>query len=116
MGFTTYAQLRDAVEQDNGVFKADMYTLKELKGAGRLGRHVRDSISRDLASHGMGHLPLELPSYQEEEVRLYLLGSTTSEIVRAVTAPSDNGDQVLRSVGDNQAQRTLTQVRDLVCA
>lgn len=116
MTIDTYEELRDAVIKDGSLFKTDMLTLKEIKGAGRLGRHVRDSISRDLASCGMGHLPQELPAYQEEDVRLYLLGTTIADVVRAVVDPNDNGDMVLRQVGYNEAQKVLNKVRELVCA
>lgn len=116
MAISSYEELRDAAVKDGGLFKTDMLTLKDIQGVGRLGRHVRESISHELESHGMGHLPCELPAYQGEEVRLYVLGGTIAEVVRAVTRPNDNGDMVLRGVGDNEAQKVVSKVRDLVCA
>jgi len=61
-----------------------MDTLKKIEGAGRLGVHVRNAISRSLESYGLGHLPQELPSTQEDPVRLYLLGSPVADVIKAV--------------------------------
>ena len=111
----SYADLRSAVVGNGGLYQTEMCQLKTIHGAGRLGVHVRDAISRELASHGMGHLPSELPSYQEEPVRLYLLGSPIADVVSAVMRPSDSGDETLRALSDSQAQELLRQVRELVC-
>ncbi|MFJ2189008.1 hypothetical protein ACIOJE_13805 [Kitasatospora sp. NPDC087861] len=111
----SYEELRKAVVEDNGLHQAQMWQLKGIKGAGRLGVHVRDAISRELASHGMGHIPSQLPSYQEEPVRLYLLGSPIADIVQAVLQPSDRGDEALRALGNEESQEIIRQIRQLVC-
>lgn len=111
----TYEALREAVVTNEGIYQATMAELKAIKGAGRLGVHVRDAISRDLASHGMGHLPEQLPPNQEDEVRLFLLGSPVADIVNAVLQPSDRGDQSLRRLGTSKADEMLQQIRELVC-
>ncbi|WP_067459768.1 hypothetical protein [Actinomadura macra] len=112
---TSYEGLRDAVVANEGIFQATMAELKAIKGAGRLGVHVRDAISRELASHGMGHLPAQLPPNQEDEVRLFLLGSAVADIVNAVLHPSDRGDRSLRRLGTSRADELLQQIRELVC-
>lgn len=111
----SYEELRQAVIENDGLFRSQMWQLKTIHGAGRLGVHVRDAISRELASHGLGHIPSELPAYQEEPVRLYLLGSPVADVVKSVLEPSDRGDDTLRSLSSSQAQEQLRQIREIVC-
>lgn len=113
--FEDYEVLRKQVEADGGLLTTTMETLRELHGAGRLGKHVRDAISGELAAHGMGHLPEELPAYQEMAVRTFRLGTPIADLVNAVTHPSAGGDQVLRQMGAAQGQDILRKIRELVC-
>lgn len=110
-----YEDLRNAVTTHDGLYKTSMDTLKKIDGAGRLGVHVRTAISKTLESHGLGHLPRELPSNQEDPVRLYLLGSPIADVIKAALTPSDKGDETLRSIGTSEAQEQLRQVRQIVC-
>ncbi|WP_371644357.1 hypothetical protein OG974_23420 [Streptomyces sp. NBC_00597] len=107
--------LRESVMMDSGLRTVDMGTLRDIQGAGRLGIHVRNAITRSLESHGMGHIPGELPGNQYAEVRLYLLGSPIADIVKAVLSPSSKGDDALRDMGSFEAQERLRQVREIVC-
>lgn len=111
----SYEELREAVAANGGLDTIDMGTLRDVQGAGRLGVHVRDAITRSLESHGLGHFPLELPANQYDEVRLYLLGSPIADIVKAVLSPSMKGDESLRTVASSEAQEQLRQVREIVC-
>lgn len=111
----SYEELREAVNTNDGIFKVTMSDLKTIHGAGRLGVHVRDTISRELASHGIAHIPRILPANQVEPVRLYLLGTPVADVVSAVLDPSDRGDQTLRDIGTSEAQEKLRLVRELVC-
>lgn len=70
-----YQDLRKAVENHGGLFTVGMTVLKHIDGAGRLGPVVLATMSISLATHGMGHLPPELPNSQDEQVRLYLIDS-----------------------------------------
>lgn len=110
-----YNDLRASVEGDGGLLTTTMETLKDIQGAGRLGVNVREAISKALASHGLGHLPAELPANQWEEVRLYRLGTLLSDVVDAVAKPSAKGDEVLRTVSSSDSQETLRKIRELVC-
>jgi hypothetical protein len=112
----SYEELRAAVAANDGLQKTTMDTLKKIDGAGRLGVHVRTAISRTLESHGLGHLPQELPPNQEDVVRLYLLGSPVADLIKAVLAPSDRGDETLRAIGNSEAEEQLRQIRQLVCS
>ena len=111
----SYKDLRETVANDGGLHTTTMEVLKDLEGAGRLGVNVRWRISRELASHGMGHLPAELPANQWEEVRLYLHGTPVADAVAAVLDPSDKGDEILRSLAAEEAQEKLAQIREIVC-
>lgn len=60
---------------DGTPFKVEMRVLERIDGAGRLGSSVLSTMSAALANNGIGHLPPELPSSQDEIVRLQLAGS-----------------------------------------
>lgn len=110
-----YDALRKQVEADGGLHTTTMEVLRELHGAGRLGKHVRDSISGALGAHGLGHLPKELPTYQDQQVRVFRLGTPIADVVNAVLLPSPSGDQVLRQLGGVKGQDILKKIRELVC-
>jgi hypothetical protein len=113
--YSSWSELRNAVESNEGLVVTTMEKLRYMKGAGRLGKHVRDAISKDLAANGLGHLPPVLPEYQERRVRIYSLGSNISDVVNAVYSPSPDGDLVLREIGSSKPQALVQQIRELVC-
>lgn len=112
---SSYDALRAQVDADGGLYTTTMEELREIEGAGRLGQHVRNSISGSLAANGMGHLPAELPAYQESSVRVYRLGTALADVINAVQKPSSPGDQILRQVGTSDAQDVIKKIRQLVC-
>lgn len=113
--FGTFEELRKAVEANGGLMVVTMYDLREAHGAAKLGVHVRREISGGLAAVGLGHFPHELPSYQEEKVRVFRRGTPIADLVDAVLSPSDFGDERLREAGGNQATEILKEIRQLVC-
>lgn len=100
----SWDDLRKAVEGAGGVLRIHMGHLRNLADAGRLGINVRSDISRRLAGLGIGHLPIELPAYQEKEVVLYQLGTPAADVVEAV-----RGDNFARA---EQALRRLNTKGD----
>jgi len=110
-----FEDLRKAVEANGNLRVVTMYELREAHGAAKLGVHVRNAISEQLAAVGLGHFPYDLPSYQEQEVRLYRRGTPIADLVEAVLSPSEFGDDRLREAGTNTATEILSQVRQLVC-
>jgi hypothetical protein len=102
--YAGWNELREAVETEGGVLRVPMWTLRELEQAGRLGVHVRASISRQLLGHGLAHLPAELPSYQEHHVVLYKLGTPAAGVIEAIRGES--------SIGAEKALRRLNTSRD----
>ncbi|MFD7685538.1 hypothetical protein [Streptomyces sp. NPDC059781] len=110
----SYEELRAAVTADGGLHVITMGVLRDIQGAGRLGSRVLGAISGQLSSHGMGHLPKELPASQDSPVRIYLLGTPIAEIVDAVHNPSLKGDETLRGVGGSEARAQLQKIREIV--
>ena len=110
-----YDDLRKKVEANDGLLQIWMEDLRELHDAGRLGKLVRQGIHEKLAEHGLGHLPAELPAYQEEEVRIYRLGTPLAQMINAVLHPSAAGDQQLRRSAADPSEDILRRIRELVC-
>ncbi|MCH7699453.1 MAG: hypothetical protein IH865_11005 [Chloroflexi bacterium] len=111
----TMDDLREAVETRDGVLTLLLEQVRDAYGAGRLGVHVRTAISKKLQGLGLGHYPDPLPTYQEEEVRLYTLGSGIADIIGAVLGPSREHDEEIRSAVGGEAAEVLEKVRELVC-
>lgn len=106
----TWEDLRATVVGNNGVFRINMGTLREIGGYGRLGTNVRQILSRNLAGIGLGHLPTELPSYQDKEVLLFQFGTPAAEIVEAVReGASDGAESALVRLNSSQ---DIAKVRD----
>ncbi|WP_405796171.1 hypothetical protein [Streptomyces sp. NBC_01506] len=76
---------------------------------------MRDVITRSLESHGLGHIPGELPGNQDDEVRLYVVGSPLAGTVEAVPNPSCKGDEALPGMGRFEAHERLRRVRAIAC-
>ncbi|MEO8425395.1 MAG: hypothetical protein ABI595_15975 [Actinomycetota bacterium] len=112
----TYDDLPDKVRRDGGVSEVDMGTLRDMEGAGKLGKYVRANISAALGERRLGHFPEELPIYQHETVRVYERDSAVGRTVAAVLHPSAAGDKVLRALGDgdDDEHEVLEQIRKLV--
>lgn len=111
---STYSEVKRTVTANGGLIRTDMGYLRDLEHAGKLGVNVRDAISKKLRQIGMGHLPTELPRYQEQEVRLYLLDSTVGRVIHAVLDPSPSGDKLLRQLDNTKAQEALQQIRSIL--
>jgi hypothetical protein len=92
-----------------------MGTLRDPHGAGKLGSTVRANISKELRSRGMGHLPAELPQYQWDPARIYLMGSPAGDLIEAVNTISSERDALIRELVASDASEVLSKVRELVC-
>jgi hypothetical protein len=100
----SWEELRRVVVEHHGVYRMDMGTLREIGGFGRLGTNVRQILSNKLAGIGVGHLPAELPAYQEIQVLLYQYGTPAADVIAAIRqgATEDAEDALVRlnSSGD----------------
>lgn len=113
-GINDWDDLKRAADANAGVYVTTMETLRDLKGAGRLGNLVREDISRILASRGMGHLPGELPAYQEQDVLIYSLGGDVGVLVRAVLFPSRESANALRNLNASAATDKLKKISAII--
>jgi len=112
-----WEQIKQQVEANGNVCTLTMETLREAHGAGRLGLHVRDEISKTLAGMGLGHVPQDLPSYQHEQVRVYKRGTNIGELIETVLTPGESNDRKLAEKfaqsGPDYAS-VIEQIRELV--
>lgn len=108
-------EIKNRVEAEGGVATFKMLDVRDAHGAGRLGVHVRSSISKSLLGMGLGHFPPELPDWQEDQVRIYKLGSPAADLIGAVLKPGSEGDELIRSAISGDAQGILDQVREIIC-
>jgi len=110
----TWDELRKAVEGAGGVLRIFMGDLRNLAAAGRLGINVRNDISRRLAGAGLGHLPAELPAYQENEVVVYQLGTPAADVVEAVRGDNfsraENALRRLNTKGDAEKLAAIAAI------
>lgn len=89
--FASWEDLRSAVVAHYGVYRLSMGTLREIGGFGRLGINVRQVLSGRLAGIGLGHLPAELPSYQDKEVLVFQYGTPAADVIAAVRGDVADG-------------------------
>jgi hypothetical protein len=113
--YESWAQLRKSVETNDGVLRVQMWQLRDLMNAGRLGVHVRASISRELAGLGLAHLPLELPANQYDSVVLYRLGTAAAAVIAAINGgETGSAETVLRQLNAaGEAQRLQSVVEKI---
>lgn len=109
--------IKTDVEKNGNVLTVTMVQLRDAYGAGKLGIHVRDKISSTLAGLGLGHVPVVLPTYQHELVRLYKKGTPVGDLIETVLTPGGQNDARLREkfIGDGIDYAAIVQkVRELV--
>jgi hypothetical protein len=87
--------IKDDVEKNGNVKTLTMEELRDAHGTAKLGVNVRAQISSTLAGMGLGHIPRELPSYQNEFVRVYKKGTPIGEFIDTVLTPGPQNDSKL---------------------
>ena len=110
-------ELKGRVESNDNVLTVSMNELKAAAGRDRLGVHVRSEISKTVAGMGLGHIPSELPSNQNDSVRLYKRGTPAGDLIEIVITPGDANDRKLRdqlTTDDLDYANIIEQIRDLV--
>lgn len=114
MAPTSYEELVNDVQAQGGIAAYQMAVLRDMQGAGKLGKYVRENIGNALLAHGLGYFP-ELPVYQDQMVRVYRHDTDLARVVEAVLRPSNAGDKALRSIeGDDDAREALEQIKKIV--
>jgi len=113
----SWESLKHEVEQADNLLTVTMERLRELNSSGKLGVHVRKQISRQLEGMGIGHVPVELPSYQDEQVRLYKRGTPVGDLISIVLSPGEQNDRILVERFGNEATdyySLIEKIRELV--
>ncbi len=108
-------EIADDVKARENLMTLSMGILTRAYGAGRGGSTVRSNIARELASLGVGHLPVELPNWGNEQVRLYIRGTAIADLITAVENLGENHDATLRRLASASSEDTLKKIRELVC-
>ena len=113
----SWDDIKDNVEKNGNVHTFTMEVLRNAHGAAKLGVNVRAEISQTLAGIGLGHVPVDLPSYQHEQVRLYKRGTPVGQLVESVLLPGEQNDKSLAdrfgAVGPDYAVM-VQKIRELV--
>ncbi len=65
---------------------------------------------------GLGHYRAELPDWQEDNVRIFKLGSPAGDLIGAILKPGAEGDALIRGAVSGDAQEILDEVREIVCS
>lgn len=113
----TWEDIKAYVERNGNVATITMEKLRNAHGSAKLGVNVRTDISNILAGMGLGHVPVELPSYHYEQVRLYKQGMQAGNLVRMVLSPGEETDKELRAhLSDRPRDDTsvIEKIRQLV--
>lgn len=116
MGFKNLDEVAKAVDAAGGVRTVFMGDLRDAYGNEKLGKWVRQGISKQLHARGIGHYPEELPEYQELSARLYRLGSPAGDLIHAVVTMGADADDDIRSAVSGDAMAKLTRIREIVCS
>lgn len=109
--------IKDIVEENDNVFTISMLELREAAGKEKLGVNVTAGIKKKLAGMGLGHIPVDLPSYQHEQVRLYKKGTAVGELIDTVIMPGEQNDRrLIEQVNEEEIDylSIIDQIRELV--
>lgn len=93
----SWDEIKQKVEKNGNVVTMTMEELRDAHGAAKLGVNVRDQIMSTLAGMGLGHVPVELPSYQNEQVRVYKKGTPVGDLIDTVLTTGEQNDSKLIS-------------------
>ena len=112
-----WQELKEGVENNNNILTITMEELRNASGAGKLGVKVVQNISKELSGIGLGHVPVDLPTAQNEQVRLYKRGTTVGDLIEIVLRPSDVNDrQIVERCNADHSNciEIIEKIRELV--
>ena len=114
--YETPEALRDAVIASGDVLTVRVGDVRDAFQYGRLGVHVRSEISKRLNGLGIAHYPVEVPDWQERQIRLFRMGTPIADLIDAVLEPTTNHDDELKTAVSGGAADVLNQIKALVCS
>src|SRR5712692_6642427 len=91
----TYEELKQALDDNQGVRTVRMEELRNMHGAKKLGSRVIPAISKKLKGQGLKHYPGKLPNAQDAVVLIYKRESAAEKIINAVLKPSPRSDDFI---------------------
>lgn len=112
-----WQEIKQNVESNNNVLTVTMDVLRDANGAKKLGSNVVIEISEALAGIGLGHIPVDLPTYQYEQVRLYKRGTKVGKFIETVLNPGEQNDILLTETFSDNAPdyaSIIQKIRELV--
>ena len=117
MKINDYAELAGLVDQNAGVMTVEMGVLRDVHKAGKLGSIVVAGIHERLESLGLGHVPPELPTYQDQRAIVYRKGTPVARLINALTSINEHSDRVLRDFAskDRRSNEIVQKIREMVC-
>lgn len=113
-GLNTVQDIKILITDNNDVVTLQMDDLKGIVNAGKLGVNVLKRISDSLRSEGIGHVPVDLPQYQHNNVKLYIINSGVGSLITAVLNATEKNDEYLREAVKRVNEDDLQKVLDFV--
>ena len=113
--YNDFDEIKTALDSSGCILSLKMEELRDAHGVNRLGIHVLNAIHDNLQGKGIGHLPADLPQYQEEFVRLYSLGSPFANLLGDLKDYSKESDRRLIELSTNEYEEIIKRIRELVC-
>lgn len=110
----TMEELKKRVISNRGIVSVQMDELKRIFNAGKLGVNILGTISKTLRDEGLGHIPYNLPKYQHEWIRVYLIGSEVGNIITAANKVGEEYDSILRKAVERDDADVLQKIRELI--
>ncbi len=96
--------IQEEINKHDGIRTFSMGRLRKAAGYAQLGVHVRAEIAETLEEMGLGHIPEELPKYQECLIRLYDKEvADLGELFSMLSIPSRSTDAKLRKIYESSA-------------
>jgi hypothetical protein len=104
LSFKDWKELDAAVTAKGGVLRVWMKDLREVAGKARLKALVLVDIQKQLANHGIGHLPATLPGDQSAYAVLYKTGDPAGAVIAAVRSgdSTTNAEEALRRLNQSE--------------
>ncbi len=114
MSYGSLEELRDAVQEHAGVLTVLVAEIRDAYGAERLGSRVRDEIIGKLKSLALMHRPRRFPSYQEDQVRLFIEDSPAGRLILDVENLGSPSDKRIRTAASGE--EVMQHIRELIGA
>ncbi len=110
----TYEALAERVDDEGGIATIRMETLRTINDSERLGVHVVDAISNELADVGLGHYPESLPTSKSKVVLLYLSKTVLAKVLKHLSDIQEDSDVKIHQLTEDQAKRQIAEIRKIL--